>query len=137
MQIKPYLSRLLALVLVLVIGLMGCSSTSVPKSTMTGEYVQDTLVVVQTLQRVIDLPKDAQNNSEIKSLAKQQINDYIARYRRDAKVTGRRSFTTMQTALNSLAGYYTAYGDRPLQPKLKERLQKEFSEVELIVRRGA
>ena len=135
MQIKPYLSRLLALVLVLAIGLMGCSGDTT--SGLTGKYIEDTLAVVQTLNTAMDLPKDAENKSEIQTKAREQINDYIARYRRDGKVSGLRSFTTMQTALNSLAGYYTAYGSRPISPQLKERLQKEFSQVELIVKRGA
>ncbi|MDP5018537.1 MAG: photosystem II protein Psb27, partial [Dolichospermum sp.] len=48
MLIKSYWSRLLSLVLVLVIGLVGCNGS--PDS-LTGDYRQDTLAVVNTLRQ--------------------------------------------------------------------------------------
>jgi photosystem II Psb27 protein len=124
---------LLALVLVVVIGLFGCSSSP---GGLSGNYSEDTLNVIETLTTALDLPSDASDKAEIQSLARQQINDYIARYRRKDKSGGLRSFTTMQTALNSLAGYYTAYGTRPLPEKLKSRLKQEFKQAKLAVERG-
>ena len=132
MPLKSYLSRLLALVLAVTISLMGCSSTS----GLTGNYSQDTLKVIETLTQVIDLPTDAPNQKELQTTARQEINDYISRYRRNSNSGGLRSFTTMQTALNSLAGYYTAYGSRPLPDKLKQRLQLELKQAKVAVERG-
>ncbi|ACK69747.1 photosystem II protein Psb27 [Gloeothece citriformis PCC 7424] len=132
MVIKSFLSRLFALILVVVIGLVGCSSAT----GLTGNYSQDTLKVINTLSAAIDLPKDAPNQSEIQSQAKDEINDYISRYRRDSKSGGLRSFTTMQTALNALAGYYTTYGSRPLPEKLKNRLKQEFKQVQFALEKG-
>ena len=106
MSIKTYLSRLLALVLVVVIGLMGCSNAT----GLTGNYGEDTLKVIETITSALDLPDNADNKVSIQSQAREQINDYISRYRRESKSGGLKSFTTMQTALNSLAGYYTSYG---------------------------
>jgi photosystem II Psb27 protein len=134
MHQKSYLSRLLALVLVVVIGLMGCSGGS---AGLTGNYGQDTLKVIETLSTAIDLPDDATNKAQLQALAHDQINDYIARYRRKAASSGLRSFTTMQTALNALAGYYTSYGSRPLPDKLKKRLKQEFKQVEFALEREA
>jgi photosystem II Psb27 protein len=133
MSLKSSLSRLLALVLVVVIGLAGCSSAS----GLTGNYSQDTLKVIETLSAAIDLPDDAPNKSTIQAEVREQINDYISRYRRDGKSGGLRSFTTMQTALNAIAGYYTAYGSRPLPEKLKNRLKQEFKQVEIALKREA
>lgn len=133
MFLKNHLSRLLALVLVVVIGLMGCSPSA---SGLTGNFQQDTVYVVETLTKAIDLPDDAADKAEIQDLAHKQIYDYAARYRRDDNVSGLRSFTTMQTALNALAGYYSSYGNRPLPDKLKERLHKEFDDVLLSVKRN-
>ncbi len=130
---KKYLSRLLALVLVVVIGLMGCSSSP---SGLTGNYSQDTLTVLENLRTAIDLPEDAANKKEVVTLARQQISDYASRYRRDSKAAGLRSFTTMQTAVNALAGYYSSYGTRPLPDKLKKRLDQEFRQVEISLKRG-
>ena len=130
---QKYLSRLLALVLVVVIGLMGCSSSS---SGLSGNYSQDTLAVLENLKTAIALPDDAANKKEVVTLAREQISDYASRYRRDGKVAGLRSFTTMQTALNALAGYYSSYGNRPLPEKLKKRLNQEFNQVEISLKRG-
>jgi photosystem II Psb27 protein len=134
MHYPPFLSRLFALILVVAIGLIGCSSDP---TKMSGNYTQDTLSVLSNLKAAIELPKDDSNQAASFSLAKQQISDYASRYRRNAKVSGLRSFTTMQTALNSLAGFYTSYGNRPLPEKLKKRLAQEFSQVELAVKRGS
>lgn len=130
---KKYLSRLLALVLVVVVGLMGCGSNP---SGLTGNYSQDTLAVLQNLSKAIDLSNDAPDKKEVVTLARQQISDYASRYRRNDKTAGLRSFTTMQTALNALAGYYSSYGIRPLPDKLKQRLKQEFKQVEISLNRG-
>ncbi len=133
MSLKTFLSRCLTLVLVVMIGLTGCSSMN---NSLSGNYTDDTLNVIQTLTTAINLPKDAENKAEVEALAHQQINDYASRYRRDTKRSTLRSFTTMQTALNSLAGYYSAYGSRPIPEKMKTRLNDEFKQVELAIKRG-
>ncbi|VEP13934.1 Photosystem II lipoprotein Psb27 [Hyella patelloides LEGE 07179] len=133
MFFKNFLSRIFALALVLVIGLMGCSSGP---AGLTGNYSEDTAAVLSNLKTAIELPKDAPNQKEVVTLARQQISDYASRYRRNSKTAGLRSFTTMQTALNALAGYYSSYGVRPLPDKLKNRLQEEFKQVEIALKRG-
>lgn len=132
MFLKSYLSRLLALVLAAVIGLAGCSNST----GLTGNFSQDTLAVIETLTAAINSPEDSAGSSDLQVQAREQINDYISRYRRNEKFSGLRSFTTMQTALNSLAGYYTAYGTRPVPEKLKKRLNQEFKQARLAVERG-
>lgn len=135
MVMKRYLSRLVALVLVVVIGLMGCSSSSA--SGLTGDYRQDTLALLQSLRTAIELPEDAPNKTSAQGEARQFINDFASRYRRDNSVVSLSSFTTMRTALNSLAGHYSSYPNRPLPEKLKTRLEQEFRQVENALRRGA
>ncbi|PLZ41796.1 photosystem II protein Psb27, partial [Fischerella thermalis WC542] len=41
------------------------------------------------------------------------------------------------TALNSLAGHYSSYPNRPVPKKLKDRLEMEFKQVEMSLQRGA
>ncbi|GBF79928.1 photosystem II lipoprotein Psb27 [Aphanothece sacrum FPU1] len=113
--------------------LAGCGNTI---SGLSGDYTNDTLKVINTLTTALDLPNDAPNKTEVQSLVREQINDYISLYRRNGKSGGLRSFTTMQTALNSIAGYYTAYGTRPIPEKLKTRLKQEFKQAEISVQRG-
>jgi len=135
MVMKRYLSRLVALVLVVVIGLMGCSSDNV--TGLTGDYRQDTFALLQSLRTAIELPEDAPDKAAAQAQARQKINDFASRYRRDSSVTTLSSFTTMRTALNSLAGHYSSYPNRPLPQKLKTRLEQEFKQVENALNRGS
>jgi photosystem II Psb27 protein len=130
---KKYLSRLLALVLVVSISLMGCGSNP---SGLSGNYREDTIAVLSNLRTAIELPDDASNKKDVVGLARKQISDYASRYRRNSQTAGLRSFTTMQTALNAVAGYYSSYGNRPLPDKLKNRLAQEFQQVEISLKRG-
>lgn len=130
---EKYLSRLLALILVVAISLFGCGSNP---SGLSGNFSQDTVAVLETLRTAIDLPDDSTDKKEVVSLARAQISDYVSRYRRNSKTSGLRSFTTMQTASNAIAGYYSSYGNRPVPEKLKKRLNQEFRQVEISLKRG-
>lgn len=130
------LARLFAIVLVAVIGLTACTGGG-GDSAISGNYRQDTLAVVTSLRNAITLPDDAPEKSTAQAEARKLINDFAARYRRDSRVSGLSSFTTMQTALNSLAGHYSSYPNRPVPEKLKKRLEKEFRMVELALNREA
>jgi photosystem II Psb27 protein len=130
---KRYWSRLLALVLVVVIGLTGCSSPD----GLSGDYRQDTLAIIGILKQAIELPNDAPDKVAIQAEARKKINDFSARYQRSNSVSSLSSFTTMRTALNSLAGHYSSYPNRPVPQKLKDRLAQEFTQVESALKRGA
>jgi photosystem II Psb27 protein len=131
------LKRLLALGLVMVIStmtLVGCSGDA--KGFLTGDYRQDTLTVLDTLRTTIELPVDDPEREEALETARKQFNDYAAFYRRDNKIAGLSSFTTMQTALNALANYYTsAYATRPIPKRVKDRVSEELAQVERALRR--
>ena len=105
------------------------------KSNMTGDYTKDTVSVVKTLKEVIDTPKDSPNKEEVREEALSVITDYISRYRNRGMVNTTQSFTTMQTALNAMAGHYKNFATRPLPDNLKERLNKELSIAEKMVLR--
>ncbi|MBF2002114.1 MAG: photosystem II protein Psb27 [Synechococcales cyanobacterium C42_A2020_086] len=131
---KRVLSRIFALVLVLVVGLMGCSASP---TGMTGNYRQDTLALIESLRGALELPNDSPEKAAAQAEARQKINDFSARYRRDGSLTKLSSFTTMRTALNSLAGHYSSYPNRPVPQKLKDRLETEFKQVEAALKREA
>ena len=61
----------------------------------------------------------------------------MSRYRPRPQVNGLSSFTTMQTALNSLAGHYKTYANRPLPDALRSRVTKELGKAEKAVVRGS
>jgi len=131
---KRYWSRLLALVLVLAIGVIGCTGSM---DSLTGDYRQDTLAVVNTLRKALDLTPNSPDKAAIQAEARQKINDFSARYQRVSAVSSLSSFTTMRTALNSLAGHYSSYPNRPIPEKLKNRLTEEFQRVESALQRGS
>jgi photosystem II Psb27 protein len=130
---KRLLSRLFSLLLVGVL-LVGCASSP---SGLNGDYRQDTLTLIDTLRTAIELPEGAPEKAGAQAEARQMINDFASRYRRNGSYTRLSSFTTMQTALNALAGHYSSYPNRPVPEKLRDRLELEFKRVEAALRRGA
>ncbi len=132
---KRFFSALFALVLVVAIGLTGCGEASV--TGVTGNYGDDTLALIESLRTAVNLPDEDPAKRGAQADAKEKINAFASRYRRDSKVSGLASFTTMRTALNSLAAHYSAYPNRPVPEKLKKRLEQEFRQVEVALKRGA
>jgi photosystem II Psb27 protein len=131
---KQLFSRLLAFVLVMAIGLVGCSGGS---GMVTGDYSQDTINLVNSLRTAIELPEGSSEKMAAQAEAREVIKEYASRYARDPKTEKLASFTTMRTALNGLAGHYNYYPNRPVPEKLKKRLEQEFKQVEASIRRGA
>ena len=134
------LSQILHKALIYTLSLVTCITflgypSFAAKSNMTGDYTKDTVSVVKTLKGVIETPKDSPNKEEVREEALSVITDYISRYRNRGMVNTTQSFTTMQTALNAMAGHYKNFSTRPLPDNLKERLNKELSIAEKMVLR--
>lgn len=127
-------AAVVAVCLCLSLLLTACSGSSGP---LTGNYVEDTVAVADTLLATITLPADDPGRSDAETQARALINNYMSRYRPQPKVNGLASFTTMQTALNSLAGHYANYPNRPVPDALRDRLSKELKKAETGVVRGA
>jgi photosystem II Psb27 protein len=128
---KRYFIRLCAFLLVSLITLTSCSSAS----GLTGNYRNDTLGLISSLRTAIELPEDSPEKAEAQAQTRDLINAFAARYRRDSSVSGLSSFTTMQTALNGLASHYASYPNRPVPEELKQRLDREFKQIELSLKR--
>jgi photosystem II Psb27 protein len=127
------LRPLLALGLCLCLSLTACSSNA---GGISGNYVDDTVHVAQSLLTTIGLDQDDPARAASEGEARALINAYTARYRPRQDVNGLASFTTMQTAMNSLAGHYANYANRPLPDSLRNRLEKELHKAETSVVRG-
>ena len=66
-----------------------------------------------------------------------QINGWVATYRRDAKFSGRPSFGNTYSALNALTGHYNSFGTQaPIPKKRLERLSKELADAATFLERG-
>ncbi|NUN64054.1 photosystem II protein Psb27 [Pseudanabaena biceps] len=103
---------------------------------LTGNYVDDTNDTIKLLRDAIALPEDAENRAEVKTSARYKINAYISRYRADRDKSGLYSYTTMSTALNTLAGYYNGSTKRAVPAKTRDRLLQEFERAELALAQG-
>jgi len=123
----------LAMVLCLSISLSGCSSAS---GKLSGNYVDDTVSVAQSLLTTIHLDAADPGRSEAEKEARALINDYTARYRPRQEINSLGSFTTMVTAVNSLASHYLGYANRPLPQALRDRIEKELQQAQASVVRG-
>ncbi len=136
MLVRRLLSGFFALVAVVAIGLSGCTPGNSANG-ITGNYQTDTLALVDSLRTAINLPEGGPEKRAAEADARAKINAFASRYRRDTRVAGLSSYTTMRTALNALAGHYSAYPNRPVPEKLKKRLDQEFRQVEAALNRGA
>jgi photosystem II Psb27 protein len=135
MSIQRLWSQAIALVLVIVIGLSACSAET--PGGLVGNYQKDSLTVISSLRTALESGEDTPEKAAAQAIARQNINDYASRYRTDPALTKRSSYTTMRTALNSLAAHYAAYPNRPVPDKLKENLATKFKQVESALERGA
>ena len=136
LTIFNHLRRAFSFTLALFTSLIFLGSPSyAAKTSMTGDYAKDTISVVKILKQSIETPKDASNKDEVRDESLSIITDYISRYRNRGMVNKTQSFTTMQTALNAMAGHYKNFASRPLPENLKERLNKELSLAEKMVLR--
>jgi photosystem II Psb27 protein len=133
---KRFLTRWLAVVLVVLIGLSAVPAAAQADS-LTGRYPEDVQLVIDTLTTAIEVTADNPDRAAINAAARLKINDFSARYRRNGKVLKLSSFTTMRTALNSLAAHYSAYPNRLVPDKMKARIFDEFKRSLIALNRGA
>jgi photosystem II Psb27 protein len=103
---------------------------------LTGNYNSDTTAVVKSLRYAVTLPKDAPDKNIAQQDAKYKINAFAARYRRDGDKLRLSSFTTLRTALNSLASYYNSTAKRKVPDKVRDRVLIELDRVELALAQG-
>jgi photosystem II Psb27 protein len=124
---------IVAVALGLCLGLSACGGDGL----LSGNYVEDTATVSQALLATLSLSPEDPGATESVSQSRALINAYMARYRPRASVNGLGSFTTMQTALNSLASHYATTTKRPLPEALRTRVRKELEQAAVNATRGA
>ena len=125
--IKPILSICLGICLILIpFGI----SADAARTSMSGDYLKDTVTVSKALKETITSEQTDEDHLATDEETVFLITDYISRYRNRYQVNNKVSFTTMQTALNALAGHYKTFPNRPVPEKLKDRLNTELSKAE-------
>ena len=71
---------------------------------------------------VAQLERDAPGREDTVTSVRKEINDWVAKYRRDTTFSGRPSYGNTYSAVNALAGHVNSFG--PLQPVPKKRLER-------------
>lgn len=100
---------------------------------LSGDYVEDIVVVFCILLMVIDLFQDDFIYVEVEVDVWVLINDYMFCYWFQFCVNGFSFFIMMQIVLNLLVGYYVFYVNCFLLEVLYDCIVKEFNKVEKLV----
>lgn len=112
-------------------------ANSVKDAALTGDYQTDAHTLVADMRVACALSRGAPNMEQTVTQVRREMNDFVALYRRNNKVSGNPSFSTLYTAINTLSGHYASYGNAyPVPEKRKKRLNQQFSEVDRALNRG-
>ncbi|EME28982.1 Photosystem II lipoprotein Psb27 [Galdieria sulphuraria] len=104
---------------------------------LTGQYEQDVRNMVESLRMACDLQRDTPEHDSTVQRIRKQMSDFVSFYRRNPNVAGSPSFSTIYTAINTVAGHYTTFGtEYPIPEKRKARLEQQFKDIERAVSRG-
>eukprot|EP00958_Prasinococcus_capsulatus_P025173 scaffold4129_cov390-Prasinococcus_capsulatus_cf.AAC.2 len=100
-------------------------------------YQEDTAAIIALVRENLALkPGDAGREESIMKV-RQDTNTWVAKYRRDASVGGKPSYSQTYTALNALAGHYNNFGTKyPLPKKRADRVLKELAFAERALSLG-
>ncbi|MEO1133521.1 MAG: photosystem II protein Psb27 [Cyanobacteria bacterium J06639_1] len=125
---KRLLSKLVALVLVAIVFVSGCSTTP-GSELLSGNYANDAQTVVDTLRVTVDIPADAEGFADARAQATSLIDAFSSRYSANT-YSNKQSYTTLRTVFNTLGSYYRGEGTRSPNAKKLDRVRGELERVE-------
>ena len=101
------------------------------------DYPADAKMMLDNMRTATELTRGAPGMEETVKKTRSEMNDFVAFYRRQPKVAGMPSFSTLYTAINTLSGHYASYGNKyPVPTKRKERLTQQYKEIDRALARG-
>eukprot|EP00798_Chlamydomonas_sp_ICE-L_P012597 gene12597-15823_t len=104
---------------------------------LADEYTSHTTTLLSEVRQTLDIPRDDPVKEEKVRELKNDINTWVAAYRREPKISGRQSYGQTFSALNALAGHYNSFGyTTPLPKKRMDRVNKELNDAALFLERG-
>merc|ERR1719163_2173802 len=93
------------------------------------DYPVDARTMLSNMVIATELTRGAPNMETIVKSTRSEMNDFVAFYRRQPKVAGMPSFSTLYTAINTLSGHYASYGNKyPVPEKRRTRLQQQYKQ---------
>ena len=75
-------------------------------------YPSDAKAMLINMQIATEMTRGTPNMENIVKQTRGEMNDFVAFYRRQPKVAGMPSFSTLYTAINTLSGHYASYGNK-------------------------
>jgi photosystem II Psb27 protein len=94
------------------------------------DYRQDAPRMLANMQIASELKRGNPDFEKIVVKTREQMIDFLAFYRARNTVTSTPSFSTLYTAINTLAGHYVSYGNKyPVPEKRRVRLQEQYKEI--------
>ena len=101
------------------------------------DYREDAKQMLNNMRTATELTRGEPGMEDTVKKTRSEMNDFVAFYRRQPKVAGMPSFSTLYTAINTLSGHYASYGNKyPVPTKRKERLQQQYKEIDRALARG-
>mmetsp|Transcript_52361 Transcript_52361/g.96937 ORF Transcript_52361/g.96937 Transcript_52361/m.96937 type:complete len:207 (+) Transcript_52361:60-680(+) len=104
---------------------------------MKRNYKGDTEQLLKHMRIAGVLDKGTPNMERYNKRVKEELDDWVALYRRQDKFAGRQSFYTMYTAIETLASHYTSYGPKfPFPNKRRPRYYELLNIAEKYLDKG-
>jgi len=101
------------------------------------DYPTDAKNMLVNMRTATELQRGNPEMETIVKATRSEMNDFVAFYRRQPKVSGMPSFSTLYTAINTLSGHYASYGNKyPVPEKRRTRLAQQYKEIERALARG-
>ena len=118
-------------------GALPALAAEAPQYKLAKDYPVDAKRMLENMKIATDLTRGTPGMEDTVKNTRSEMNDFVAFYRRQPKVAGMPSFSTMYTAINTLSGHYASYGNKyPVPTKRKERLTQQYKEIERALARG-
>ena len=113
------------------------AETAVDGYKLLKDYPVDAKNMLANMKTATELARGNPDMEKIVKATRAEMNDFVAFYRRQPKVSGMPSFSTLYTAINTLSGHYASYGNKyPVPEKRRTRLQQQYKEIERALARG-
>merc|ERR1719482_406770 len=101
------------------------------------DYPVDARTMLKNMVIATDMARGTPGMEGTVKATRSEMNAFVAFYRRQPKVAGMPSFSTMYTAINTLSGHYASYGNKyPVPEKRRVRLKQQYKEIERALARG-
>lgn len=104
---------------------------------MKKNYKEDTYQVLKHMKISGSLDKGTPNMEAWNTRVKEEMNDWVALYRRQDAVVGRQSYYALYSAVNTLASHFTSYGTKfPFPNKRRPRFYELINQTERFLEKN-